>query len=63
MNKNIKMYIAAGNSLGSLITYDFKNENPWTDVNNEADPLEKFRRYKAKKNRLLTATVPMGRVP
>lgn len=48
MHKNLEMYIASGNSLESLAAYDFKNESPWPDVNNETDPLKKFWLYKAK---------------
>ena len=48
MHKNLEMYLVSGNSLESLITYDFKNEGPWPDVNNETNPLKKFQLYKAK---------------
>ena len=42
------MYLASGNLLESLATYDFKNESPWSDVNSETNPLKKFQLYKAK---------------
>ena len=48
MYKNLEMYLASGNLLESLATYDFKNESPWSDVNSETNPLKKFQLYKAK---------------
>jgi hypothetical protein len=48
MYKNLEMFLVSGNSLESLVTYDFKNESPWPDVNNEANSLKKFQLYKAK---------------
>ena len=40
MYKNLEMYLASGNLLESLATYDFKNESPWSDVNSETNPLD-----------------------
>jgi len=33
-------------TLNDLMYYDFKNESPWDDVNNEENPLSKFESYK-----------------
>lgn len=48
MYRNLEMYLVSGNSLESLVTYDFKNESPWPDVNNETNPLKKFQLCRAR---------------
>lgn len=45
MYPTLKMFLAE-NSMETLLTYDFKNESPWTDVVNEPFAIKKFQRYK-----------------